>query len=56
MRSGDVLVYQLVDRPRRSIGLVAGGLDLVTFADVWVNSENVELQMALLGPPGPRAA
>jgi hypothetical protein len=35
---------------------VAGGLDLVTFADVWVNSENVELQMALLRPPGPRAA
>ncbi len=46
MRSGDVLVYQLVDRPRRSIGLVAGGLDLVTFADVWVSSENVEMQMA----------
>jgi O-acetyl-ADP-ribose deacetylase (regulator of RNase III) len=46
MRSGVVQVYQLVDRPRRSIGLVAGGLDLVTFADVWVNSENVEMQMA----------
>jgi O-acetyl-ADP-ribose deacetylase (regulator of RNase III) len=46
IRSGDVLVYQLVDRPSGSIGLVAGGLDLVTFADVWVNSENVEMQMA----------
>jgi O-acetyl-ADP-ribose deacetylase (regulator of RNase III) len=46
IRCGDVLVYELVDRPGGSIGLVAGGLDLVTFADVWVSSENVEMQMA----------
>jgi O-acetyl-ADP-ribose deacetylase (regulator of RNase III) len=46
IRCGDVLLYELVDRPGGSIGLVGGGLDLVTFADVWVNSENVEMQMA----------
>ena len=46
IRCGDVLLYELDDRPGGSIGLVGGGLDLVTFADVWVNSENVEMQMA----------
>ncbi|MGR7023893.1 macro domain-containing protein [Geodermatophilus sp. URMC 62] len=46
LSSGDVELYYLVDRPRRSIGLVPGGLSQVTFADVWVNSENTNMQMA----------
>jgi O-acetyl-ADP-ribose deacetylase (regulator of RNase III) len=43
---GDLEFYDLTERPRRSIALTPGGLSEVTFADVWISSENTNMQMA----------
>jgi hypothetical protein len=43
---GDLEFYELTERPRRSIALTPGGLSEVTFADVWISSENTNMQMA----------
>ena len=38
--------YRTEGRPRRTIGLIAGNLSEVRQVDVWVNSENTNMQMA----------
>jgi O-acetyl-ADP-ribose deacetylase (regulator of RNase III) len=38
--------YQLVDNKAKRIGILAGSVTDVRFVDVWVNSENVYMQMA----------
>jgi O-acetyl-ADP-ribose deacetylase (regulator of RNase III) len=38
--------YRTVTRPRRTVGLIAGNLAEVRDVDVWVNSENTNMQMA----------
>jgi O-acetyl-ADP-ribose deacetylase (regulator of RNase III) len=43
---GDVEMYRLAKRPRRAIALVPGSMHHIDFADVWVNSENTNMQMA----------
>jgi O-acetyl-ADP-ribose deacetylase (regulator of RNase III) len=43
---GKVQLYELRKGPRRMVGIVPGGIDQVRFADMWVNSENTNMQMA----------
>lgn len=38
--------YRTLGRPRRNVGLIAGNLAEVRGVDVWVNSENTNMQMA----------
>jgi len=38
--------YRTLGRPRRIVGLIAGNLAEVRGVDVWVNSENTNMQMA----------
>jgi O-acetyl-ADP-ribose deacetylase (regulator of RNase III) len=42
----ETFIYQLRDRPDKQIGLVTGDLRHVKQVDVWVNSENTNMQMA----------
>jgi hypothetical protein len=46
LNPGDVRLYRLKSRPRRVVGLVPGGIDHVKFAQIWVSSENANMQMA----------
>ena len=46
LTSGDVEQFKLVRAPKKRLALVPGGIDNVKFADVWVNSENTNMQMA----------
>jgi hypothetical protein len=39
-------LYKLRNVKNKSIGIVTGNLSKVKFADVWVNSENINMQMA----------
>jgi O-acetyl-ADP-ribose deacetylase (regulator of RNase III) len=41
-----VLAYRLASRPGRCVAIVTGDIDRVTFAGLWVNSENCEMQMS----------
>jgi O-acetyl-ADP-ribose deacetylase (regulator of RNase III) len=42
----DVVTYRLRDAPGKQIGLVTGDLRNVKGIDIWVNSENTNMQMA----------
>jgi O-acetyl-ADP-ribose deacetylase (regulator of RNase III) len=49
--SGDVELFQLARAPRCRIGLVPGKIEDVGFADVWISSENTNMQMARFYDP-----
>jgi hypothetical protein len=46
LTTNDTYLYRLPDHPGKRVGLVTGDLKKVTFADVWVNSENTNMQMS----------
>jgi O-acetyl-ADP-ribose deacetylase (regulator of RNase III) len=46
LESNEIRAYQITGMPGRYAGIVCGDLRRVYGADVWVNSENTEMQMA----------
>ena len=46
IRETRVIPYRLKNRPDQTISLITGHLRDVTIADVWVNSENTNMQMS----------
>jgi hypothetical protein len=46
IREHKILYYRLKRGKRKRIGLITGGIESVREADVWVNSENTNMQMS----------
>lgn len=46
LQNNGIFVYTLKANRSKKIGLVTGGIELVKIADVWVSSENTNLQMS----------
>jgi len=46
IREHKILPYRLKQAQRKRIGLITGGIESVREADIWVNSENTNMQMS----------
>ena len=42
----DIYLYQVKGRPGKEVGVITGDIENIKEADVWVNSENTNMQMA----------
>jgi len=42
----DIYLYQIKGRPGKEVGVITGDIENIKEADVWVNSENTNMQMA----------
>jgi O-acetyl-ADP-ribose deacetylase (regulator of RNase III) len=45
LTKAQVIEYPLVEHPDKSVGLVTGDREDITVGDIWVNSENTNMQM-----------